>query len=1140
MSQSADVVLTERPFAAGAEATWPVNRDLLNRRIPRGCAVAAKFVALIALGLCTDVPAFADAAIQGRVLSTGKGPVADAIVTARIPPLAAPDSAATTFSDADGFYRLSTERRGLAAIVVTAVGYAPSATLLPFVDDMVAPVFELAPSESCLVLVVRDDGRPVAEAAVTVRVGGSLWSGPYPTRPDGSAVVPCSDSSRLLAAVGKGVGLAVGECYGSCALTLIPQEKMGRHLVPAEWSTARTRLLWGGQEVASLDDGRFVWLPKVADSSLLSLQRDSAATRLTLGSEGGLHAAFQPPAPDDSNTKHRSTLLWTHEPWWSWQARLVSGRATAPERSGFTVYRSEADLVTSEFGRPSGAIVDRVRISGDVSSSSGVPIAGARVSLELSAEGPHGREERYLAAVHTDPVGVFSFPSVDARRAMASLWVSAPGHRSEGVQVPRLGQAARQGLNKVSVVLRESVALRFAVVDGAGRGLMGAEAGVFASGPHDRFRLAPVSQWGGALSDIGIADDQGVVVVDGAPVGSHDLVVSAHGFRTEVLRSLRVENGPGGIQEIPALQLSSGVALQGIARWGSRPVAEARILLREHTGLETPWTLPWVRPMAVHSDHDGKFELPGLEDGQKYDLLAASERYGTVTLKAVEAPAHNLELEFAGLVLAGLVADPTGIPVANAVVRAELAAGGSRQESTGSNGHFEMRGLPSGTLELSVAAIDFDVWKGRFDLRQSDSGLDVRLTPASASLDGVVTLAGRPLPGVVVGLGWGDRHNQTTGVDGRYAFARAPAGEVTVIARHSDAWRLVRNVVLEAGPNFLELAFSRVRLSGTILQTGTLEPVAEAWLRVVSRGRSNPYAGTFQSDMEGAFQLVLPAGTFDVYLGAAGYGERRIDLNASSDASGILWYLDPASRLKGQVVSRDGGLVAGARVTVTTSSGAERSVVSEADGTFLFDDLPAGRTALTAGLGNLRSESSIVDLQVGREARASIYLEPTRRLEGTLSWQGIPHVGIEVVLTAGSLAGALRTYTDHAGRFSFSVLPSEPKLLVVGGTEIPDAMGGSPGPLEIELPLNEVRLDVLSGGLGAATLVELHPASFWRHSVRTSAWPMRVWRVGRQAVFSGVPAGRYMAAFYRDTEVLDVRELEIPSSLEGLVHVAIE
>jgi len=136
------------------------------------------------------------------------------------------------------------------------------------------------------------------------------------------------------------------------------------------------------------------------------------------------------------------------------------------------------------------------------------------------------------------------------------------------------------------------------------------------------------------------------------------------------------------------------------------------------------------------------------------------------------------------------------------------------------------------------------------------------------------------------------------------------------------------------------------------------------------------------------------------------------------------------SAVSGTVVDQDGAPVPGVEVTITTpGTGATQTVVTRADGSYLFDTVPAGTHDLTLvpppGYQLTVGPDPVV-IPGGSESPVTgqtfvLQAAPAYSLSGTVTAGGAPVAEVAVVATSGS--DSFLAYTGPDGTYSFGDLP---------------------------------------------------------------------------------------------------------------------
>jgi protocatechuate 3,4-dioxygenase beta subunit len=415
--------------------------------------------------------------------------------------------------------------------------------------------------------------------------------------------------------------------------------------------------------------------------------------------------------------------------------------------------------------------------------------------------------------------------------------------------------------------------------------------------------------------------------------------------------------------------------------------------------------------LVARSGADGSYSIRGLS-ARAYRLLAEDGRFvpwsRRVTVPAGQSETVDVPL-VRGATLQGRVTDEDGRPVEGAVVRVspggenvlrrfERAMMGEDSVRTGRDGSFRATRLrPGDNQRLDVTHDDFEERAaGGLSLAPgaTRSGVAVVLR-RGRSLRGLVKdEEGRPLAGAEVTLsrpltmragrggmqmsfvGPGLNLRRETGADGRFEFRGLKAGDYALSARRAG--------------------FSRARLDPVKLGEGGEEPPVELVLKPgatitgMVRDKTGAGASGWQvaarpageaagpafggigteepTGPDGAFVLEgLTAGeAYDLQaMGTAGLGPRRQGVIAPSDSVELV--VTGAGQVRGRVVDAESGRPVpdfqlryqpdsqgGVRFVMRMGPGGrgrgpyERIPFQAEDGTFVLEDVPAGRWTLEA------------------------------------------------------------------------------------------------------------------------------------------------------------------------------------------------
>uniref|UniRef100_Q01W65 Cna B domain protein n=1 Tax=Solibacter usitatus (strain Ellin6076) TaxID=234267 RepID=Q01W65_SOLUE len=344
----------------------------------------------------------------------------------------------------------------------------------------------------------------------------------------------------------------------------------------------------------------------------------------------------------------------------------------------------------------------------------------------------------------------------------------------------------------------------------------------------------------------------------------------------------------------------------------------------------------------------------------------------------------------------------------DAITRAPLAGANiilrgpaSRSALTGPGGDFRFDQLPPGDYEFVIhksGYLDSATPGFRSTLRLKPGAVTespvIDLTPLGALEGAVLDEAGKPLAAVVVTLGAASR---TTDKEGRFAFEDVIPGSYRVIvnvphearARNlmrdpatgdyygyapaqyypgADDPRLAIPVAIPAGVRLrnIDLRLRRtllVEFTGRVVAMAGREPVSGVHVQLagVVAEAGDPLWRKHPANSDGTFRFsLLQPGAYTlavfrpeisplpylvpVEIGKAGVEDRDIAIPAFARLEGRIQSRDPQARWMNS-----------ATVTLRHGTGATLSSKIRTDGTFDFDDVPAGEFFIDVRLNNLRA-----------------------------------------------------------------------------------------------------------------------------------------------------------------------------------------
>lgn len=319
----------------------------------------------------------------------------------------------------------------------------------------------------------------------------------------------------------------------------------------------------------------------------------------------------------------------------------------------------------------------------------------------------------------------------------------------------------------------------------------------------------------------------------------------------------------------------------------------------------------------------------------------------------------------AGMTVTGIVVDPSGAPVADAMIEVALLARADRDPfvaaTTGPAGRFELRELPTATL-IGARAHGYRASRLAFLTGRAGHAVDVRLELGAdgGSVDGAVfDPDGRPVPDACVRIGEGRSSGITAGpggapplpalvltdAQGRFSATGLPSGPQPVEVRAADLapWRGECDVAASRTVSLrVDLGRGAV-LRGRVVGGGG-EPVRGAEVEIGDWNDLAHYRAYTGAD--GAFELTgLPAGELTLRARHDVLGRASETVHASMHAPAhCLLRIGRGLELKGIVTDSRGEPLADA--TVECHASKDRAwfarARSDADGRFAIPNCPPG------------------------------------------------------------------------------------------------------------------------------------------------------------------------------------------------------
>ena len=343
---------------------------------------------------------------------------------------------------------------------------------------------------------------------------------------------------------------------------------------------------------------------------------------------------------------------------------------------------------------------------------------------------------------------------------------------------------------------------------------------------------------------------------------------------------------------------------------------------------------------------------------------------------------------------------------------------------TAADGSFAFPPQPAGVVTVAAAAPDRIAAIAHVDLRDPTTRADaivLALHPCAGALYGTVTDAdGAPI--AHARLRRDDVIGTETDAAGAYALCMAPngitMGEVTVVVRASGygALQLAAGVPGRVQHDFV-LVPEAVVTGRVTAEAGTAVPYAVIASEVdvgARRGLGESAASQRTvADASGQFRIAgLVAGAHVLAGSARGLvaSPTRVALVPGATQE-VALVLHPAIVVRGRV-TQAGRPVGGA--VIQLAGDAKTDAVSQADGSFVLDGVPAGTWTVTASPYRVSSGPAVV--AAGTGAPIAVQVEPLGRVSGTIRRQGR---AVAAARLCAGLAGRRNTcaVADAAGGY---------------------------------------------------------------------------------------------------------------------------
>jgi len=287
--------------------------------------------------------------------------------------------------------------------------------------------------------------------------------------------------------------------------------------------------------------------------------------------------------------------------------------------------------------------------------------------------------------------------------------------------------------------------------------------------------------------------------------------------------------------------------------------------------------------------------------------------------------------------------------------------------------------------------------------------------------------------------------------DGSFEIDETPAWAVIVRATAADYAPAFSDQILLRPNEKRDVALTLPEgcsLDGTIeYNDGSPAPsvFVDAEARIIAGSMSDASmetANQAQSDDKGRFHLDhVPSGPLIVrgYDGSSAVSTVTVDIGDCNALTPIKLIMSPGGSIHGVARNADGTPLAGAKLTVTARSIGFINTISDAEGRYRFDQIPAGGMRLELYYKGQRT-LQFIGVRDGEDLQKDMTLFPEGKgeLHGRITAQGKPLAGARLLIAANhgrdKGLGSFYPVTDADGNYRVTNMPQGVYLVSVMST----------------------------------------------------------------------------------------------------------
>lgn len=888
----------------------------------------------------------------------------------------------TQITDTGGTFTLSGIAQGDNVFEFELPGYASERQVVEVTPEKAAEQMKITLKRTGVILgtVVNENGRPVSTATVSLTRYKPLRS---------ESVV--LDKAKMTVKTDAAGQFKFEKLYNEGYYDLIVEEAQYAPgifpLVPVNSDRVTCQIGLGGNIIGKT---QLIDRPTTAISVLVSATAVINGTTMT-----------QEAKSDGSGNFKFSKL-----PYGSYTLEVNDGKYISDSNPTVACERDkpaqEATLELYETARVTGRVMD---------SESEAPIAYAQVTLQASYGMNESRKKTFTAAA--DGHGMFDFSKLPSgiHVAQAECRGYLKGQTAKSQQSFVLVPGERKA--DLNLFLDHGGSVEGFVLNSDGRSVGDAEVQLYAATQFD----GPVNhtEWKGKT------DGTGYFKIWGIEVGERvQLYASAAKDGYTKARSDMIELSPKMMNQAIQITLPRGGEITGIVTDQNKmPIPGAEI---EFNSSAFPGD-PSPSKIVVHTQPNGTYRVENCPAGGSSVKVSMAGFVGEsrgVTIRNDQVSDNiNFELEN-GQVIAGVVEDLEGYPIAGAKVTANgiKGAAGSETDTTDKNGKFQLNNLGEGEFKLT-ATFQMDTPEGKQSYHFTNPSVHSGNVSTSIDCDLGNTTSGkvkgekaRGVPNFTVKLNSINDtkpsqefvFNLSRGLKdaaGYFRMSKLPRGlyKLTVTA---DGYEPYVEDDVAIGPH-RRTVLPDIRLNpaggvvGRVFSSTSDRPVNNAKVRLESVDNLPTESSTVVSgstNMRGEFRVAtVPEGLYKVSVDHPSYIGMKMEMIHVTEKRerdlGKL-YLEPGGAVRGTIVNNLGDPMPNMRVTVKGVTPSKQTT-TDAAGNYLIQGVQFGRWPVVVQ-GKMSGKPMYVfqtsDIERDATERLDFMLEQTANLDGRLLASG--------------------------------------------------------------------------------------------------------------------------------------------------------